>query len=173
MPRAPQLPPPPDTQTHQPPDACKYRAGTNGKPPGLAPNDTRILMEHLRRRSFGYDDMYVGVAVTKAPPPPNLHITPAVKKAFNVLWPHRVDLIWSDEGEWTICEIKPSASYLALGQLLFYAHHAPEHYACLSSAHLAVMTDKAEPCCVPLFVRHNITIMEAPGLSLDVGDAQT
>lgn len=74
--------------------------------------------------------------------------------------PLRVDAVVDLNGQWFVCEVKPDAGYLSLGQALSYGFYGPKCIARLAGCGLLVVTDYAQPAIRPVFVRHDVGVVE-------------
>lgn len=136
------------------------RADDPGTWVGISPNDRWILGKHLERGLCRGWELYFAVPATAQAMPYNVALTPAVIRMASLLWPHRMDLVAVRGPHHWIIEIKPCASYLALGQVLFYSSRAPDCWSCLAGAGLAVLTDCSELECRCVFREHGVVVHE-------------
>lgn len=74
--------------------------------------------------------------------------------------PLRVDAVIDLGGQWLVCEVKPDAGYLSLGQVLTYGFYGPICIARLAGCGLLVVTDYVQPAIEPLFVRYDVGVAE-------------
>lgn len=74
--------------------------------------------------------------------------------------PLRVDAVVNLNGQWFVCEVKPDAGYLCLGQVLTYEFYAPICIARLAGCARLVVTDYAQGAIAPLFERYDVGVAE-------------
>jgi len=130
---------------------------------GLGQSDKAILDRH---RSTGWPRIdpsqfhaLFWVPVGNAPDGSSALHTQAVAEN----WRKRIDLVlWHPEIV-EIIEIKPSASYVALGQVLAYAECFRTDYGESPEVHSAVMTDCLDPDLHDLYHEKQVGVYSIPG----------
>lgn len=106
-----------------------------------------------------HTDVPVGVVPTVNPP----EFNDFVKAQAAILHPLRIDACILLEDGWRVCEIKPDAGYLSLGQALTY-----HYFACRTNNELAscvpmVLTDHVQEAIRPVFDHYGVEIVEVGG----------
>lgn len=133
-----------------------------GHYPGLGRADTAILDLHMRHcpPSFTawYFDIPLGPLESQLVNAPWVTRYPAWLRNYS----HRADLVWTMNGEITVCEIKPLAGPSALGQAIVYAHLWDLEYPDAAPARPCVMTDHTWPWMRQLCERLAIRLLELP-----------
>lgn len=133
---------------------------------GLSAADVALVVAWLAVRDLGelelYTDVTCGVAVELdgAVEPEWLASMAAECSAL------RIDVIVREAGSWFVIEVKPSAGYTAMGQVLTYGYYAPLRAAALAGARLGVITDRLQEVCRPVYARHDVHVWEVGDVGL-------
>lgn len=78
----------------------------------------------------------------------------------------RIDALVYGEGRWQILELKPSAGYTAMGQVLTYAYYAVLRAPALAGARLVVVTDHLQEVLRPVYKLHGVECDEVGDVGL-------
>lgn len=133
---------------------------------GLSAADTALLVAWLADRDVGllelYTDVTCGVSVELdgSVEPEWLACMAAECSAL------RIDVVVREGGEWFVIEVKPSAGYTAMGQVLTYGFYAPLRAEALAGATLGVITDALQEVCRPVYAVYGVQVFEVGGVGL-------
>ncbi len=134
---------------------------------GLSSEDRTILSDHLENKTFDADPLYFHLPCGSLPTTfAELEQRIGVNNQAQIYY-KRADLICQHAGVWHICEIKPSAGYVAFGQALLYHFHLSEAHHELRSARPAILTDAADPDLRPLLAAYGVTLFELPDATFE------
>lgn len=130
--------------------------------PGLREMDTAILDLHCKLCGFAPDRWWFDVPV--GPIEASIATHPFILKYPHMLrnYTNRIDLIFLVGGVWTVAELKPLASYVALGQALLYAHLLQEEYPEVEPVRRLIMTDSPYQPSISLCGHLGVHIAELP-----------
>lgn len=130
---------------------------------GLSQLDSEILTRHLASGGFKPDAVWFYVPLgtgqdehrqyTPTDPRP-----PEAEPSFK-----RADIVAAFPDAVYIVEIKPAASYVALGQITLYTDLAREQWPELADALPAVLTDALDPDARASYEASGIRVLELPG----------
>lgn len=134
---------------------------------GISAEDQQILFDHLTAETFDADPLYFHLPCGILP----ANLTNVSKRMGianqDQIYYKRCDLICQHRGVWHICEIKPSAGYVAFGQALLYHFLLTEAHPELRSARPAILTDAVDPDLRPLLAAYGVTLFELPNATYE------
>ncbi len=134
---------------------------------GLSPEDRKILTDHLENETFDPDPLYFHLPCGSLPTTFNdLEKRLGVANQAQIYY-KRCDLIFQSGGTWLICEIKPSAGYVAFGQALLYHFLLTAAHPELRNARPAILTDAVDPDLRPVLDRYDVTLFELPNRTFE------
>jgi len=111
--------------------------------PGLRHMDAAILDLHIKHNDFSPDRWFFDVPV--GPVEPSIATAPWILRypVWMRNYTNRIDLAYLIHNVMTVCEIKPVASYTALGQAIVYGHLFDQAYPDFAPVRRLIMTDWA------------------------------
>lgn len=131
---------------------------------GLSTTDSRILAAAIDAQLLPPGRAHFYVPVGHRAGLPQLEAPPQDTGSPADATYRRIDLVLVGDGPPLIVEIKPSAAYVALGQVLSYTHLAARQWPELARALPAILTDGHDPALSPLAAEQGIRIIETdPG----------
>jgi hypothetical protein len=133
---------------------------------GLGPEDAALLREHARLHDLPPGECHLYTHVGPSPLDPSEQPqTDYPPLADN--YRRRVDLIIDDGETAHINEIKPAASYVALGQILYYTYLIRKYLNPACALVPTILTDCPDPDIICLCDQHGIAINSLPGMSYE------
>lgn len=129
---------------------------------GLTATDSAILAEHLRLLPPEPRRLWTCVPCGSCPAglagaTPTDPTCPKASRYFK-----RLDAVLQSRGGHMLAEVKPSASYRALGQILTYRHLTRQQWPELAHAAAAIMTDAADPDIIDLAHSLGVMVLQLP-----------
>lgn len=153
-----------DSQTVIHDDLQPYRCPNHRRTkwPGLGRLDTQILQQQCELCSWCYDEWYFDVPV--GPIEPSIATAPWILRypfwARN--YANKIDMIYVNLGVWHVTELKPCASYAAIGQALLYTHLFDLEFPDLAPARPVIMTDWCYHHVSDLCLQNGIEVRQLP-----------
>ena len=136
---------------------------------GLGPEDRAIMTELLRfELSRGwqyYSCVPVGACAVEGYEGSGV----GSRRQLEQMYCKIIDVVIYTGWEWWVCEVKPSASYVALGQVLTYRWLAARKFEELVRARAVVLTDVVDPDVNDLFGSQGVLVIEAGEIMEAVG----
>lgn len=127
---------------------------------GLGRLDKEIWQAHIIAGSITFDRAWFNLVVGTLPTwAPTLTDT-STRNWVETAYCKRPDVIWESDGELWLAEIKPYASYCALGQTLLYGACARNKLSPHRDLRLAIITDQADPDLLEVTALDDITLFE-------------
>lgn len=130
---------------------------------GLSAADIDILTYHADDFGAAQQTPYFAVPCWNPQTDPLAALGPDHAAYLCACCARRCDLIVHGPQGWSIIEIKPSAAYVALGQVQMYGHLLPLVWPELSAAGLVVATDAPDPALSDLYAMAGIRVLSIPG----------
>ena len=132
--------------------------------PQISPEDEEILNTLILLRPAYWDRVWYSARVGKE----LINIPSAAaaweRKYLEATFSRRIDLVGLKGADLHIVEIKPAASYTALGQVLVYTHLARQLLPLPVTVIPHVLTDSADPLILPIASKYGIKITELKDL---------
>ena len=147
-----------------PADLDLYRADpTNERSwKGVAANDRPLLSRHIALQAWESADLYTRVLCGTAPCEDPDQLTEAMERETLHTFCKKIDAVVKVAHRTWVVEIKPAASYVALGQVLTYWHHARELYPELKHSRPMIITDAPDPDILHVARFYNVTVLSIP-----------
>lgn len=133
---------------------------------GLSGDEKRIVKGHLATTLRGATSVCCRVQVGSVPYWQASEVEWRRDLELEALYRKRIDLVFQDDEAWWIVEVKPRASYVALGQVLFYTWHARREYRELALARSMILTDRADDDLPPLCGMYDVRLVQTPGVGV-------
>lgn len=134
--------------------ACLCPLGRRRRFPGLGRNDTTILADALDKGIIAPDCMWTSVPCGCCPDWSNGRFFRDDLNQIDSIHRKRIDLIFKTGAALHLVEVKPHASYVALGQVLMYAALWKLDNPELPFAQVSILTDQPDrdlPRVIPQF----------------------
>ncbi len=126
-------------------DDCEVDIQNNRSWCGLSKEDHQVLELLLLSEIIQPVRMLMRVPVGFRPDFELLGFDAESARTGRECWAKRIDVVMMQDGGWIILELKPYASYTALGQILVYTHAARQEYAALRGARPAIGAIMVDP----------------------------
>ncbi len=141
-----------------------YRAdlGNRRSWKGLYGDDLALLSKHVKAGLFVPDELFCYVGCGALPEGLSDVYSGGRWQKLTETYLKRCDVVARFGDGWCVVEIKPSAGYVALGQVLTYGRLCRARYPVLRRCRLGIVTDREDPDVTPLFAEHQITIWRLP-----------
>jgi len=130
---------------------------------GLWGDDARLFAAHLEAGTLAFERMYCYVPVGDLPPGLLAVYGAGSTDPFVQIYYKRIDVVLEDAGGFVVCELKPAAGYVALGQVLTYQALAMRDHPCLERCRAAVITDCPDPDAEAVFRQFGVEVLALPG----------
>lgn len=134
---------------------------------GISAEDSQILLDHLTAETIDSDPLYFHLPCGAIPNTITSDMIRLGLKGQASIYYKRCDLICRHRGVWHICEIKPSAGYVAFGQALLYHFLITEAHPELRRACPAILTDAVDPDLRPLLKAYGVSLFELPNATFE------
>jgi len=132
--------------------------------PQIAPEDEEILNTLLMLRPAYWDRVWYSARVGKHQVKIPDGCAAWEKKYLEATFARRVDLLGLKGTDLHVVEIKPAASYTALGQVLVYTHLVRQLLPLPVTVIPHVLTDSADPLILPIASKHGILVTQLKDL---------
>lgn len=127
---------------------------------GLGPDDAYLLRRWVDNSVTRLRCLHTDVPVGVVPVGEGLADNAFVQAQLAVLHPLRIDVCVELVDGWRVCEIKPDAGYVSLGQVLTYQYFACRTCPELAEARAMVLTDRVQEAIRPVFERFDVELVE-------------
>ncbi len=128
---------------------------------GLGPEDRELLAGHIAQGDLPPGRLWVDCHVGPVPDCPD-DATDSFR-AVLANYQRRIDLVIDNSNLTYICEIKPAASFVAFGQVLYYAQLIATHLQPTQTILPLIITDAVDPDLIALCGIHDVDILQLKG----------
>ena len=128
--------------------------------PGLGKKDRAILDAMIANGFVVWDRAWYNQAVGNLDRGAQAALPPNLQDWFELTYSKRPDVIYEHDGELFAAEVKPWASYVALGQALMYRHFATEKTNPTRQVKALILTDVADPDLLPVAAKLGIEVRQ-------------
>ena len=129
---------------------------------GLGKFDLAVLTAYLARPALEILELHTNVRLPLVDEFARPITNPLADRLARALFPRRIDAIIHRPGVWEIIEIKPRANIVAIGQILFYTHHARQAFNGLSTARPVILAAHTDPDIEPVLNALGIELRLVP-----------
>jgi hypothetical protein len=134
--------------------ACPLRWG------GLGREDAALLERFVESLGVGCRCLHTDVRVGVVPDSAEIDRDPLIRSQVAALHPLRIDACIETEAGWMLCEVKPDAGYVAMGQVLTYVYYAQRTCDCLRDCTGVVVTDRMQAALRPVYDHFDVGCVE-------------
>lgn len=129
---------------------------------GLYGDDLALLVKHVEAELFKPDELFCYVGCGALPEGLSEVYSGGRWQRLGETYRKRCDVVARFGSAWCVVEIKPSAGYVAFGQVLTYGRLCRAMYPQLRRCSMGIVTDREDPDVTALFVDHNVRIWRLP-----------
>jgi len=133
---------------------------------GLSAGDTALLVKWLLDEAPSDVDLYTDVPCGTEVDLDGTDVPAWLGSMAAAVSCLRIDAVTFFDGAWSLIELKPSAGYTAMGQVLTYGYYAPLRAPGLAGARLLVVTDRLQDVCRPVYKRYGVAVCEVGDVGL-------
>lgn len=141
--------------------------------PGLGDKDRKILDAMIANGFVVADQMWFNQAVGNLDPTIQGLVPEHLREWYERTYSKRPDVIFIERGIMYAAELKPYASYVALGQALMYKHWANEKADPPRTIIPLILTDIADPDLLPVAAMHAVEVRQLGAFIEDRPSFQT
>lgn len=131
---------------------------------GLGAEDRALLWRWVDRLGDRLEALHTDVRVGLVPELAEGQEGAFYRQQQEALFPLRIDACVRYEGTWRVCEVKPDAGYVSLGQVLTYHYYAERTCPGLVECRKVVLTDRVQEAIRPLFELYEVEVVEVGGV---------
>jgi len=137
---------------------------------GLGVQDVDLLVSFVSRWRPPIEVLHTDVELGLCPEIDGVLGDDRESRLLKGMYALRVDACFYLDGDVYVCEVKPDAGYVAMGQVIVYRHFGRKYAAGLENCMAAVVTDSLQPGFAEVFEENKVRVLEV-GVGQDVVDS--